>query len=321
MKHIAQSLTLGLAVLAATTVSPRAADWGVGSGGVIKDFGSIKDYKNAAVVPVPSPIPSQSYSKDWYIRGDFGYNLGTDVDVTSVGDIKTRNSDDLNGFAFGSVGFGRYITPSLRADLTFDFRPKKTVTQGTQTYQKTYTNSTTVAGAPPVTTDHTYLYTVSHSDDSTTRDNTVFFNLYYDLQKVGRFTPYTGAGVGLDHKSYKRTTSHSVTCQQSDFDTSVGSGPANPTPFAGPCANTQPYASPASFSDSKYATELGFAAAVMVGASYEVMAGVQFDAGYRLLWEGASVSAGTTVFDGTSTIKISDRFDHELHTGVRIDLN
>ena len=312
MKHIAQSLTLGLAVLAATTVSPRAADWGVGSGGVIKDFGSVKDYKNAAVVPVPSPIPGQSYGKDWYVRGDFGYNLATNVDVTATGGVTARNSDDLNGFGFGSVGFGRYLTPSIRADVTFDFRPKKTVTTGPQTYYKTWTGAGNNGINPTI---ETVTYTVSHSDDSSTRDHTAFLNLYYDFQRGGRITPYVGAGIGLDAKSYKRNTANSVVCSQNSHDTVTnidtafpGFCPSSPYPIAG-------------YSDSKYATELSFAAALMVGASYQVMEGVQFDAGYRLLWEGASVSASAQAFDGSTTIKISDRIDHELHTGIRIDLN
>ena len=145
MKHIAQSLTLGLAVLAASAASPKAADWAVSSGGaVVRDFGSIKDYSNAGVpVPAPRPAPDQGHA-EWYIRADVGWNLATSVDVTATGGAIARN--DLNGFAFGSVGGGRYITPSLRAELMFDFRPKKTVSTGSSTFNYSYRQAGKTAG-------------------------------------------------------------------------------------------------------------------------------------------------------------------------------
>lgn len=317
MKHIAQSLTLGLAVLAASTVSPRAADFAVGSGGVIKDFGSIKDYKNAAV-PVPAPMPSNSATKDWYIRGDFGYNLATDADVAATGGSSARNGDELNGFIFGSVGFGRYVTPSLRAELTIDLRPKKSVTTGPQYFSKVTTAVNTVGG---VSTRDTITYNVTQQDDSHAADQTAFMNLYYDFRSTGsRITPYIGAGIGLDARRFKRVTSQTVTCSQVSTDTTTGL-PAGGSPYAKSCP-ASPYGTPpAGASDNKYASDLGFAAALMLGASYEVIPGVQLDAGYRLLWAGAALSLDARSFDGgTTKISISDRLDHELRTGVRIDL-
>ncbi len=314
MKHIAQSLALGLAVLAAGTASPRAADWAVSSGGA-RDFGSIKDYRNAAV-PVPAPTPSPSYAKDWYVRGDIGYNLATSTDITATGGITARPGDDLNGFVFGSIGFGRYITPSLRAEFAVDFRPKKTVTSGIQTYSKTQTiNTTVVTGAPTV---ETVTYNVTQQDDSQTVDHTAFLNLYYDFHTPGsRFTPYIGAGLGLDSKRYKRVTNQSVTCSEVSFDpaTSVSTSLGNVCP-ASPYGNPPP-----ANSDDKWTQQLGFAGAIMVGAAYEVMPGVQWDAGYRMLWAGAALSLDAKSFDGITKVTVSDRLDHELRTGVRIDLN
>ena len=317
MKHIAQSLTLGLAVLAASTVSPRAADFAVGTGGVIKDFGSIKDYRNAAV-PVPAPTPPNQYNKDWYVRGDLGYNLATSVDIAVTGGSSARSGDDLNGFMFGSIGFGRYVTPSLRAELSVDMRPKKTVTTGTQYFSKVTTALNTVGG---ITTKDTITYNVAQQDDSQTEDHTAFMNLYYDFHTSGsRFTPYIGAGIGLDSKRFKRTTAQTIECSQVSVDPTTNN-PAIGSPFLKTCP-ASPYGSPPpSNNDSKYASQLGFAAALMVGAAFEVTPGVQWDAGYRLTWEGAALSANSLAFDGTTRISISDRIDHELRTGVRIDLN
>jgi opacity protein-like surface antigen len=319
MKYVAQSLTLGLAVLAASTASPRAADWAVGSGGA-RDFGSIKDYRNAAV-PVPAPTPSPMSSKDWYVRGDIGYDLATVADITATGGITAQSGDQLNGFTFGSVGFGRYITPSLRAEFSVEFRPKKVVTSGTQTYSKT-TVAVNAPVAPAVNpTQDTITYNVSQQDESRTVDHTAFANLYYDFHNSSRFTPYVGAGIGIDSKRFKRVTSQSVTCNQVSVDTVT----LTSTTSTGTCP-ASPYAAvagggPATYTDDKWTQNLGFAAALMVGAAYEVMPGVQWDAGYRLLWAGATVSLDAKSFDGVTRVNISDRLDHELRTGVRIDLN
>jgi hypothetical protein len=117
MKHASHTLALGLAILAAGTVSSRAADWAVGSGGA---FGSVKDYRNAAV-PVPAPSPMPTPNKDWYIRGDFGYNFATNADIATTGAVLSPEpGQNLDGFLFGSVGFGRYITPNMRAELSLD---------------------------------------------------------------------------------------------------------------------------------------------------------------------------------------------------------
>jgi opacity protein-like surface antigen len=314
MKHIAQSLALGLAVLAVTAASPKAADWSVGSNGAIKDFGSIKDYRNAAV-PVPAPTPSPSFAKDYYIRGDLGFNLATSANVTTTGGITARGDDELNNFLFGSIGAGRYITPSLRGEITFDFRPKKTVTTGPQTYYRTVTTKgISPVGNPSV---DTLTYAVNATDDSSVADQTAFFNLYYDFNRnrASRFTPYIGAGIGIDLRRYKRVSSQLAMCQNGtslDTVTNIATTYANFCPASGP-ANS-------AFSGDKYTSAFGFAAAAMVGVAYEVMPGVQLDVGYRAVWEGAELSVGSASIDGSTTIKLGSRIDQELRTGLRVDL-
>ena len=314
MKHIAQSLGLGLAVLAASAASPRAADWAVGSGGAVRDFGSVKDYRNAAV-PVPAPTPAPTFGKDYYVRGDFGVNLATSASVSATGGMTARGDDDLNGFLFGSIGAGRYITPSLRAEMSLEFRPKKTVTQGVQTFYRTVT-ATGISGSGNPTKD-TLNYTVTQHDDSSAADQTGFFNLYYDFHQGqgSRFTPYIGAGLGLDSRRYKRVTSQTALCQSG---TSVDTVSNVTTTYTNSCPTSGP--SSASYGNNKYTSAFGFAAAVMAGVGYEVSPGVQFDVGYRAVWESAEVSLGADSIDGSTVVKLGSRIDHELHTGVRVDL-
>ncbi len=321
MKRISQSLGLGLALLAASSVSPRAADWAVGSGGVIKDFGSVKDYRNAAV-PVPAPTPAPSYNRDWYVRGDFGYNLATSADITASDGIKA--GENMDGFLFGSIGAGRYLTPSIRAEMTFDFRPKKKVTEGAHNFDRKVI-LTGNNGTNP--THDTYTYQVQQTENSTTADQTAFFNLYYDFLQgpSSRIKPYVGAGLGLDYRRFKRETGQNANCYNvSSRDDGTGvvtpydySGGVGSLGVPGSCnvGNT-------TASDAKYTSAVGFAAALMLGVGVEVTPAITWDTGYRMIWQGASVSLAAASFDGVNTnINISDRIDHELRTGIRVDLN
>ena len=312
MRHIAESLTIGLAALLASTATPKAADWAVGSGGVIKDFGFIKDYKNAAV-PVPAPTPAPHEFAEWYVRADIGYNLATSSSIDTTGGITARNGEDLSGFFFGGIGAGRYLTPSIRADFNFDFRPKKVVTSGPQYFNATRKQP----GGAPNTTDIS-TYAVTHTDDSGTADQTAMLNLYYDFHSGSRFTPYVGAGLGLDFKRYKRNMTQNSACvgtQTVDqFGVQVGYTPGlcNFGTNGGPVTG---------FQNANYTSALGLAVAFMIGGSYKVSEGVAIDTGYRLMWEGASLGITGDGINGPTNIKLSDRLDHELRTGVRIDLN
>lgn len=94
------------AILMMTATGYAAAGEYVGRGGVIRDYGSIKDHRNH--VPVPAPNPANEPHRDWYVRGDLGYGFYSD-------------SDSADHF-FGGIGFGRYFTHSIRGDLTLDFK-------------------------------------------------------------------------------------------------------------------------------------------------------------------------------------------------------
>lgn len=108
MTTIARIAGLGSALLVAGAGLASAGEY-VGRNGVIRDYGSIKDGRD--VVPVPAPNPANTPERDWYVRGDIGY--GFVVDGVS--------RDHL----FGGIGFGRYITPSVRSDITMDFKSSR----------------------------------------------------------------------------------------------------------------------------------------------------------------------------------------------------
>ncbi len=103
MTHLT-SAVIGALLLSAGATIASANDYAVGRGGVIG--GSTKDFRN--VVPVPKPNPANSPERDWYVRGDLGFNFYA--------------GDDSEDKLFGGIGFGRYITPSIRTDITAFFK-------------------------------------------------------------------------------------------------------------------------------------------------------------------------------------------------------
>jgi opacity protein-like surface antigen len=280
-------------------------------------FGSVKDYKNAAV-PVPAPTPSSVANKDWYIRGDVGYNISSNADATASGPLSSpgfsaSQSQSLDGFLFGSVGFGRYISQNVRAELSLDWRPNRTVTHGTQSYTITKKQAGAVAGTTDVMT-----YAITQTDDAVSTDQNIFANLYYDFANSSRFTPYIGAGIGVDQRRLKRVSSQDPSCASTtnyDDATQAPTGPATlGCPAGAPTATRY-------INRKEDGFAYGVAAALMIGAAYEVGPGVLIDSGYRMVWQGAEIEQSAQGFDGSTSIRISDRLDHEWRTGIRIDLN
>jgi opacity protein-like surface antigen len=185
---------------------------------------------------------------------------------------------------------------------------------------QTSTRVETVAG--PVNglgnpTTYTKTYSISQQDDAKSYDQNVFFNLYYDFAQTGRFIPYVGAGIGVDARRFKRTSSQRAAC--------VSATQTDPNLIP----TTNPVACPPGFghqnayfsNDDKDSFAYGVAAALMLGASYELAPGLMIDSGYRLVWQGAEAElSGRGLFESTA-IRISDKFEHEWRTGIRLDLN
>ena len=173
--------------------------------------------KDGAIDPmateIPAPIPIQE-TASWYLRGDIGYSWYQDPDTS----INAFGSDyDVDNGAIEStgtiaVGFGTYVTPHLRGDLTVEYRFESDVTAslvgdigGTQPLDGTEFNSaglqTTLALA----------------------------NLYYDFTPYRHFTPYIGAGIGFAYhdlsipdKTWINTTFGKGTSMQVAFAAMLG---------------------------------------------------------------------------------------------------
>ncbi len=144
---------LGLALLAAGTVPAAAAD-----------LGDLRESSDSFDV---------SSNARFYLRGDASYAWYRNPSMTETG-LSLTDTSVGKSWVYGG-GFGMYLSPNWRADLTIEHRNEAAA--------------------------HGYL-TVEGDDQLTgTRDfsissNVVLANLYYDFSGRAGFNPYVGVGLG-----------------------------------------------------------------------------------------------------------------------------
>ncbi|MFN3867757.1 MAG: hypothetical protein ACK4MF_01680 [Hyphomicrobiaceae bacterium] len=319
--------TAALGALLLTSTAPAFA-----GGDYVYDYGggSIKDV-GAAGVPVPAPVPLPMYDAEWYVRMDAGYAFSAsgDVEVTGI-PLPVTSLDDQNGTASFSFGFGRYLTPSLRADFTIDLRNGRTVTkqEGPVSISAfTPGDSITVNyldnGVPAQATLQTNMETIYQGDvaqRARVETDTAFLNLYYDLQTGTRFKPYIGGGVGVAQHYLKSTAIGELRCQSVSqhalYDPVSGQGPFSTHGIACPAD-----AEPQNVSMTKSSTAYGLALNAQAGIAAEIYPGIILDTGYKMTWTSGTVALLAPVPGGTSLIDIGDRIDHEIRTGLRFNIN
>ena len=305
---------LVLAAVAALAAPAVAADM---SG----DYGA-RTVGSYPAMPVPAPIPIPE-TFNWYLRGDAGYTLKSNgsVGLTGTPRVDIVGPDAHEGPFVGSLAFGRYVTPSLRTELGIDVRNQQTIGR-----PMGYLFTTKTAGPPDAAlnpTVDTNTYQADRQDSTTLRSSTVMANAYYDIKTGGAFTPYFGAGVGLNIAQMKRTFNESAKCLSStNSDTSPGgvdSTYIDPITGIRQCAASAQAL--ASTGGAKGTNAYGPALALMAGTSVQLWQGVSLDAGYRLMWQGATPSiAMSSVMGDVSKISVGARTDHEVRMGLRWDI-
>src|SRR6185312_4975718 len=98
------------------------------------DWGGIKDMGGGVAVPVPAPAPVPTFDadSDWYVGLAIGANISqsatiTDTDTDFLGNSTpghfAKDSGDVGASPIFGLTFGRYITPSLRAEIAIDYSP------------------------------------------------------------------------------------------------------------------------------------------------------------------------------------------------------
>lgn len=236
-------LTLAIAFI---TVAAGSA---LAGGDVI--YQGVKD--PGAAIPVPAPIPVIVYEPEYYVRFDVGASWLANGSIEEYGaGTAMADIDDVEAIEFGSIGAGRYVTPSIRVELAVDLMTKAVLDRGPGT--------------------------VKFEQDIG------MLNAYYDFRNGSPFTPYIGGGIGVTYRQLSLAT---------DLD------PGTP----------------------RTEKQWDFVAAATAGVSYDITDDVVWDTSYRYLWQSGEVGVSAPTLSGTSRVEIKDVGQHQLRTGIRLNLN
>jgi len=160
-----RSAIFGAALVAGTFGAAEASSIWVPAGGSLKD-----DSFRGTLIPQAVAIPE---TKTWYLRGDVGWTVGNSADIelrSGPGQVWKPSSNYVLSF-----GAGKYLTPSWRGELLFDYRDR----------DKIFQTSTDI------------LSLASYSG---------LVNVYYDFLAGSHFRPYLGAGLGMSLHQLERKT-------------------------------------------------------------------------------------------------------------------
>lgn len=251
-----------------------------------------------AAIPVPAPIPVEIYQPDYYVRADIGASwIGGGVEETGT---PMNMNDSIEAMEFGSLGFGRYVTPSIRVELAIDLYSRADLKVSNPNFNQ---DVRVDEGGGDVYDRH---YDVTRRESVKYEQDLGMLNFYYDFRNATRFTPYIGAGIGVTYRQLSRTASEVADCA----GTTIISGVPNPQ-----C----PDASVAETTQNKQRWDLALAA--MAGFSYAINEMVWIDTSYRYLWQNADVSLSAANVDGASVIRVEDVSQHQIRTGIRLNIN
>lgn len=302
MKTKLAGLTIATAALLAAA-GPAAA-----GGDVI--YTGVKD-PYAAAVPVPAPMPIPEYEPEYYVRFDTGAAWITEGDLSETGlGLALKSGDDLEPMEFFSIGAGKYITPNIRAEIAADLYTRAEAHKAGLDYFDTVNFNTVTNGIDDTT------YEIARQETVKFEQDTVMLNFYYDFKNSSRFTPYLGAGVGATYRKLSRKVSETARC----------TGLVNSDPIANPGRDCDQ-------ADLNTDEELNMerttegqrwdvAGSLMAGVSVQISDDVLWDTGYRYMWQsGGLIVDGPTVTGENSTIEFKDIAQHQLRTGIRLNLN
>ena len=241
--------------------------------------GSIKD----------SYAPMQPASPSVYLRIDGGYGIHDDPVMVEDGIYDLTNTKIDGAWTLGG-GIGRYFTNTIRADVTYDHRFEADV-EGT------------------LGDGHASLPGVRSFG---LESDVVLFNAYYDFNRMGRFSPYLGVGLGVvHHQTSAGTVSNDCGC--------VGTiDEGSSTHVAG--------ALMAGFSTKLRGGETTYMGGIKDGpVAVDSGRALYLDVGYRFLYLGETATGAVTMINNGGTVvsrdpTVEDIHAHEFRVGLRYDL-
>ncbi len=308
------TLFLAAAIFAGSAASAGASDVYEGD---LK--GSIKDNAiETILVPEAVEIPE---TMSWYLRGDIGYGVSSSTDI-STNTPGVFGPDDKEAYSFG---FGRYLSPNLRTDFTFDYRNDDKIYQLSGNFTESIFRPGTVTIPNTLTADPNDTIDVQDiirfdvnstgSEVISFQDHTLLANLYYDIGQFGIFRPYVGGGVGVS--IYEIETSRNTSFVDCAAYSTAGNAPGVYSQLAN-CNIDQSDIDRANEPRGDDTVALGFSASATVGASMDISDSTKLDMNYRYTYHAGDV---VTAIGGVGdTLSVGSRQEHDLRVGVRYDI-
>jgi len=299
---------------------------GAATPGWAADWGGVRDMGGGVPVPVPAPAPVPTFDadSDWYVGLAIGAVISQQATINSyvtdsVGNVTpgvgARDGSDIGSSPIFGLSFGRYLTPSLRAEIAIDYDRGSTIANADDSNIATLSRSAVSSYVLPVTSAPTFdtsTYDVSRSDLVKLSRTTALVNVIYDIHTGTRFTPYIGGGVGFTWRQMKRSYSETANCTQTV-------NPDLPVPYPdGYCVNTTELPSTYTVSGSTTKDQFDFAAAVQAGIAYNITDQIVWDNGWQMLWEGGAIATTVPTVAGESTIVYKDAILQQFRSGIRI---
>lgn len=297
-----KSKLAGLTLATATLL--QAGHSALAGGDVI--YTGVKD-PYAAAVPVPAPAPIPVYEPEYYVRFDTGASWMADGTIDEVGSgMPVPDLDGSEPIEFGSIGAGRYLTPSIRAELAVELSTVATLDRGSSNFNQVLTSDLGGGSIDTITYDVTRQEKVEFEQDFG------MLNFYYDFRNTSRFTPYVGAGIGVSYRQLTRTSSEYAECE-------TLSNNLDPTRD---CADNVALPNTSTITEGTSTKKSwDIAGALMAGVAVQVSDSILWDTGYRYMWQNGSLTVDSLTMTGVSRLTVGDIGQHQLRTGIRLNLN
>jgi len=233
--------------------------------------------------PVPAPIPVAVEEAEWYFRGDFAAGFGGSPSVNVLG---TNLVESVLGS--GSGVWSQSFEPSFTggAGVGYIWSPNWRTDFTVDVHSIMHTEQSGTGNG----VFDTVPFTDGYVQDKTKMMSTILLlNAYYDFRTGTPWTPYIGAGLGF-----------SVNQLTQSFE--VASGPVD-------------------YTTSQQSTDVAFAAAAMVGVSYDFSSFFAIDVNYRFLHIGGSQVTLEDAELPASTVEIGGLNEHQIRAGFRFYVN
>ena len=250
------SRKIGIAMVAAagvvaTLTGANAADMSLGAAAPLPSIAQ----------PDEGPV---SFGTGWYLRGDLGVSQDLQVGVGGI-TLPTKPGYP-NGWSV-SLGGGYKFNDWVRADMTFDWRAPRSYAGNTRT-AACITSFTAVTNQVTLITTYVPNYdTCNNWVQARITNFTTLVNLYADLGTWGGFTPYVGAGAGVN-LVYQKIAESWFMSNGNPYQVYASAGPTNYY---------------FNWNQARSVTTTQFAWALMAGASYALTPNVAVDVGARYL--------------------------------------